>query len=145
MFSWSFAVICSWQAAMWSLCMTAYLDPSPFCRKGLADVTIDMCRRARVCVHTHLLCFSVFGFSCVCLCVYAHMLICVWLTGVCVLDIFMGIINYHQSPQVTVLFEGFMGKWQIGRQLDKAVWDQTKALSLGNPECFLSKKPFTMR
>ena len=63
----------------------------------------------------------------------------VWLTGVCAPDIFMGTINSHWSPQVTALFEGPMGKWQPGRRVDKAIWEQTKAMSLGNPECFCLK------
>lgn len=74
---------------------------------------------------------------CVCFCVRD------W--QVYALDIVMAIINSHWSPQVTELYEELMEKWQTGRQLDKAILETTKALSLGNPECFRPEAPFPLR
>lgn len=47
----------------------------------------------------------------------------------------MDIVNSHLTPQVKKLcFERLMKKWQIAIQLQKAICDQTKTLSLGNPK-----------
>lgn len=91
------------------------------------------------------LCF----WRCVSICVFthtcAHLCLCVCDWQVCALDIVMDIINSHWSPQVTALFEGLMGKWQTGRQLDKAIWDQTKALSWGNSWVLSPKDTFSYK
>ena len=74
---------------------------------------------------------------------YSHM--CsfkqMWLTGVCTghccgYNKFSFVLFGHST------FEGLMGKWQTGGQLDKAIWVHTKTLSFSNPQCFSLEMPF---
>lgn len=109
--------------------------------KVLTYLTIDG-YTVLVCIRTHVAPFcSISEFLCLFVywCTRAHSFVCDWQAYN--LDIVMDKINSPWSLQVTALYEVLMAKWQTGRQLGMATWDQTKALSLGNPECFGPEAP----
>lgn len=58
---------------------------------------------------------------------------------------FYGFNIFSVVPLVTGLFQGLMGEWQTGRQLDKAAWDWGRSLSLSNPECFYLETPLPIK